>query len=564
MKKPFVFLFLIVVLASTYFGIRNHFGMISALPQELGDYQVQKKLKELHPILEDQMIVAVVLGENNLHDVERNLHSLLSQTYPHYRILYIDNGSKDGTYEKIKEFAIGKKIEVIRYEDRKPFLEVLYPLIGKCDPHEVVALIHGKDWLSHENVFDHLNCAYANPDVWMTYSRAVSHPDYKVVDGELFSDQSFIEKAFRQKKKETLSPLVTFYAGFFQEIKLQDFLYDGEFINECMDLTLQLPLIEMGPQHILYMDEISYVKNQEKESVDHKLHLQKVAAVDSYLRSLVPYQTLSHLSLGLNNPSLHRYKTDIVLFSEDSPLHLYGCLESLFLKARDINEVFVLYKGGDHEFQRAYLNLQNEFHTVHFLNVCDYPGNDYATLLKKVLENRRHASPFVVFGTDQLIFEEKVRFHEAIEAMQKVHADHFFISIEDKEQTNLPPAISINEGIYAYQLGIRGIEHPFTLTLCRKSLFENLEGVSDLSSFKKLWQRNLSPTGVALFYEEKKTLPLNIMHEPSASQKKEWGHKFIEGFKIDLPSLTCEMEEVEKGELPLIKRERRKQGAKKD
>ena len=556
MKKPFVFFFLIVVLASTYFGLKKHFGMVATLPKEIGDSQVQKKLKQLHPILEDQMIVAIVLGENNLSEVERNLSSLFDQTYPHHRIIYVDNGSTDGTYEKVKELGAGKKIEIIRHEEKRAILEILYSLIGKCDSHEIIALIEGKDWLSHENVFDHLNCAYANPDVWMTYSRAISHPNYQVVDGELFSDQAFLEKTFRRKERKVLSPLMTFYAGFFQEIQLQDLLYEGKFIDECIPLTLQLPLLEMGPDHILFMDEVSYVKNIGKEIVDHKLHLQKVAAVESHLRSLHSNQTLSHLSLGLNNPSLHRYKADIVLFSEDSPLHLYAFLESLFAKARDINEVYVLYKGGDHEFQRAYLNLQNEFHTVHFLNVCDYPGNDYATLITKVLEDKRHASPFVVFGTDQWVFEEKVRFHDAIKAMERVHADHFFINLEEGNQEILPTTIPINEGIYAYQLGAKGAEQPFVLALCRKSLFQHLESVSDLPSFKKLWQKKLSPMSVVLFYEEKKTLPLNITHEPSSSQKKQWGHKFIEGFKIDLPSLTCEMEEVEKGEFPLIKRER--------
>jgi hypothetical protein len=283
-----------------------------------------------------------------------------------------------------------------------------------------------------------------------------------------------------------------------------------------------------------------------------------VAAVESHLRSLPSYPTLSQLSLGLNGPSLHRYKSDVVIFSEDSPLHLYATLESLFSNVKDLNDVYVLYKGSDHEFERAYLNLQSEFHTVQFLSICDYPGNDYYTLITKVFENKRHASPFVLFGTDRLIFEEKVHLHEAIYELEKIHADHFLITFEASEEMTKIKAIPISAGIYAYQLGAKRQEQPFTLSLCRKSLFESLEGIDDFTSFKKLWQRKLQPHSVALFYEEQKTLFLSIPQETSTAQIKEWGHKFIEGFKIDLSSLNCEMEEVEKGELPLIKRERRR------
>lgn len=563
MKKSVVLLFLFAILGSTYFGLKNHFGMVGSLPREIKKKNIQKKLGELHSVLEDQSFVAIVLGGNNQSSLERNLSSLLTQSYPNVRVVYVDNGSTDGTYEKVVELA-SDKVEVVRYEQQKPTLEILYLLIHKCAGHEIVALVEGKDWLSHENVFDHLNIIYANPNIWMTTSRAIHHPDYQLIDGTPFSDDLLLNKMFRQKGKETLTPLTTFYAGFFQSIKLEDFLYQGDFIDERYDLAIQLPLIEMGLEHLFFVDEVSYVKNDEHMQVDHKLHLQKVVAVESHLRSLSSYPTLSQLSLGLNGPSLHRYKSDVVIFSEDSPLHLYATLESLFSNVRDLNDVYVLYKGSDHEFQRAYLNLQSEFHSIQFLNICDYPGNDYYTLITKVLENKRHASPFVLFGTDRLVFEEKVRLHEAIQEMEKIHADHFLITFKASEEMTKTKAIPMSAGIYAYQLGAKGAEQPFILSLCRKSLFESLEGIDDLASFKKLWQRKLQPHSVALFYEEKKTLPLSIPQETSTTQIKEWGHKFIEGFKIDLPSLTCEMEEVEKGELPLIKRERRRPSQQRD
>jgi len=95
----------------------------------------------------------------------------------------------------------------------------------------------------------------------MTHSRAISHPDYQVVSGHEFSESLLLGKGFRQKVREEISPLTTFYAGFFQNVKLQDFLYKGEFIDECYGLASLLPLFEMGPEHILFMDEVSYVKN---------------------------------------------------------------------------------------------------------------------------------------------------------------------------------------------------------------------------------------------------------------------------------------------------------------
>ena len=180
------------------------------------------------------------------------------------------------------------------------------------------------------------------------------------------------------------------------------------------------------------------------------------------------------------------------------------------------------------------------------------------------MANRRHASPYVVIGDDQLIFEERIRFHDCISAMEKVHADHFFLSHEIEEQERLPHAIPIDHGIYAYQLGEEGASRPFSVAVCRKSLFESLEGINDLPAFRRLWERKLTPAAVALFYEERKILPILAIQDPTLSQKKEWGHKFIEGYKIDLPSLTCELEEAQKGELPLIKRDRRRVTAQAD
>ena len=105
------------------------------------------------------------------------------QSYLGYHIIYLDNGSTDQTAEKIKTFCEEEnkldKLTLVRYEEKKPGMQVVYDAIHQLNPKDIVVYLEGNDWLSHENVFDHLNCAYAHPDVWLTYSRAIRHPDYQ-------------------------------------------------------------------------------------------------------------------------------------------------------------------------------------------------------------------------------------------------------------------------------------------------------------------------------------------------------------------------------------------------
>ena len=259
----------------------------------------------------------------------------------------------------------------------------------------LLCFLEGQDWLSHENVLEHLNCAYAHPDVWLTYGRVIRHPDYQQVEGKAFSDQFLQKKKLRAQIEPSFPMLATFSAAYFKEVRLEDLLFGGKFIDEKAKCAFLFPLFEMGAEHVLFMDEVMLVKNDMAEKVDHKEHLHHVMATESYLRSLGTYSNLNALRLNFPTSNFHRNKGDVLIFSEDSPLHLYACLESLHLNARDINEVYVIYQSHDHEFGRAYLNLKNEFPSVQFLDVCDYPGNDFTTLLSKAVENRRYGAPYL-------------------------------------------------------------------------------------------------------------------------------------------------------------------------
>lgn len=61
----------------------------------------------------------IVLNWNQWKDAIECLESLYQITYPNYDVVVVDNGSKDGSVEKIKEWAEGKLIKFIEYSEEQ-------------------------------------------------------------------------------------------------------------------------------------------------------------------------------------------------------------------------------------------------------------------------------------------------------------------------------------------------------------------------------------------------------------------------------------------------------------
>lgn len=49
------------------------------------------------------LVSVVVLNWNGMPFLENNLSSLISQTYPDYEIVFVDNGSTDGSIEYVRQ-----------------------------------------------------------------------------------------------------------------------------------------------------------------------------------------------------------------------------------------------------------------------------------------------------------------------------------------------------------------------------------------------------------------------------------------------------------------------------
>ncbi|MES2122367.1 MAG: glycosyltransferase family A protein, partial [Chlamydiota bacterium] len=132
----------------------------------------------------EKSFVFVVPSYNNSEWYEYNLDSIFAQDYPHFRVIYVDDNSPDGTGELVRAYVEKKgwsdKVTLICNTERVGALANLYRAIHLANPTEIVVNLDGDDWLPHKNVLNRLNQAYKDPNVWLTYSQFIYWPSYEM------------------------------------------------------------------------------------------------------------------------------------------------------------------------------------------------------------------------------------------------------------------------------------------------------------------------------------------------------------------------------------------------
>jgi glycosyltransferase involved in cell wall biosynthesis len=258
-------------------------------------YNIQNELSEKYPVLEEKSFVFCIPSYNNEKFCEKNLSSALTQNYSNYRVIYIDDCSNDKTYVKIKnlikKYDAKDKVKLIHNKKRMLKVYNVFHALQDCRDDEIVVMLDGDDWLSHEGVLNHLNRYYANPDVWVTYGIGVIHPDYERLWGKPLPDEVY-EKNLIRNYDYCISMPRTFYAGLFKKIKEQDLKYGNDFYSITGDLAIIYPIIEMAGKHVLCVNEVLYVINHESMINDFKLNYHLQLKMDYHIRTSCKYNAI--------------------------------------------------------------------------------------------------------------------------------------------------------------------------------------------------------------------------------------------------------------------------------
>lgn len=242
--------------------------------------------------LTNQSFVVFVCGFNNGALVEKSLHSIFSQVYGSYRLIYIDDASTDQSFVAAHDYILESgqmdRTTFLQNEKRLGLLANLVRAVEMCRDREILVVLDGVDWFAHEWVLNRLNQYYADPDLWMAYGQFREPPLYHLYSNSVGSSESMHKGVSPRFRDRALGPFhgQTFYAALFKRIVSEDLSFRGEYVAQRADLAMMLPMLEMAQGHYQFIPETLFLA--ERRSLD-KNEREEQLQCEKHLRALKPY-----------------------------------------------------------------------------------------------------------------------------------------------------------------------------------------------------------------------------------------------------------------------------------
>lgn len=250
--------------------------------------------------------VFIICSYNNIAWVEKNLTTVFNQEYPkdHFRVIYVDDCSTDGTNEFVRLFKEKNNLEnrlvIVRNDKRKLKAHNLYMAGHICKKHEIIVELDGDDWLPNESILHFLNELYQDPMIWLTYGNNRKFPDGKIEDRVTeVPDHIIQDGSFRRYRKTNFwTALRTYYAWLFQKIGKRDFMYSikqskPRWFEMSIDASVYFAMLEMARERHKFCQEPLYVHNVATQFNDHKVNVDLQYSIEKFVRNLAPYERLS-------------------------------------------------------------------------------------------------------------------------------------------------------------------------------------------------------------------------------------------------------------------------------
>lgn len=202
--------------------------------------------------------VFIIPSYNNAEWVKLNLDSVCAQKYPHWRAIYVDDASTDGTLASARRIAEGHgkggRFTFIGLKERRRQAHARYIAYNheSCtDPEEIAILLDGDDWLAHAGVLDVLAREYTRHNLCISYGQFYCYRNGRLDDKKVHGVHSYPSKIiaandYRLYRRFITQHLRTVRVGLLQKIPREDLQYEGEWIHSCTDVAEMMCVLELS------------------------------------------------------------------------------------------------------------------------------------------------------------------------------------------------------------------------------------------------------------------------------------------------------------------------------
>ena len=229
-----------------------------------------------------------------------NVNSVKQQSYKNFIATYAYDISQDKTiWELYRSISQDERFYIIENQDKDSQISNFMYCYSKLkernliNPDDIIVEVDADDWLLHPFVFDYLNQAYQDPNVWMTYGHYIEYPSGKTgghFHMHLRDDNNVREHPF------AYSHLKTYKSWLFDKVP-HEYLIDprtGKYWKTTADFAMCMPMVEMaGKDRIIRFDQPVYVYNTSDDLGSESMtNLAAQKEVEQLIRQFKPLERL--------------------------------------------------------------------------------------------------------------------------------------------------------------------------------------------------------------------------------------------------------------------------------
>jgi len=257
-------------------------------------------------------------------------------------------------------------------------------------------------------------------------------------------------------------------------------------------------------------------------------------------------------------------KTDFIVFSCNRPMQLYALLESTEHFVTGIEQIYVLYRSTNKQFDAGYNIVKDAFPGAIYVKqdrLLKIPGSDFKPLLINIFNKTR--SGYIMFGVDDIVVKEPVDAAICIECMHKYDAYGCYLRLcptidymySWQRPQRVPMLQAVPEGyVWQYESADRisdwGYPHTVDMTIYRKKDLHRIVHELDYrnpNTFEAQWSTRVPHATLknAFCYETSKIInfPLNLVQNTHTRNPHMVDDRyspermlelFMQGYKIDI------------------------------